>query len=129
MLRKTKFKMEGQVQTVKATLKPQMAAAFREEEIVPVSKMLFDENLGSIPKQAVFARRVKKDRNREGEPISKIMLTWPKAGKRTMIDAGYAKEKGWLVKTEDGQLAFGLSELGHEVDPTQELGSRSRWIA
>lgn len=118
--------MEGQVQTVKATLRPVPNTGFKKSQVPPESVMLFDENLGSIPKQAVQVSKLKKLEDKNGAPMAKYMVKWPKAGKRTLIDVSTAIKLGMTVEQGD-EVFWGMSELGHEVDPSAE-GSKSRWI-
>jgi hypothetical protein len=118
--------METVVNAPKAKLVAIPGTEFKKNEVPAKSQMLFDEALGHIEKQPVRVSKLKKTVDRNGDPMAKYVVKWPKAGKRTLIDVSLAVELGMTVDTGDG-YAWGLSELGHAVDPSAE-GSKSRWI-
>ena len=115
--------VQGQVN---AKLMAMPNTGFKKSQVPPESVMLFDEALGTIPKQTVRVTRLKKRLDKNGDPMAKYQLKWPKAGKRTFIDVSTAIKLGMTVEQGD-EVFWGLSELGHEVDPSAE-GSKSRWI-
>lgn len=100
---------------------------FKKSEVPGEMKVAFDEALGTIPKQTVRVTKLKKQLDKNGDPMAKYQIKWPKAGKRTFIDVATAVRLGMTVDLGD-EWAWGLSELGHEVDPSAEDGSKSRWI-
>jgi hypothetical protein len=117
----------GQVQVAKAKLVAIPNTGFKKAEVPGEMQVAFDEALGTIPKQTVRVTKLNKQLDKNGDPMAKYQLKWPKAGKRTFIDVATAIRLGMTVEQGD-EVFWGLSELGHEVDPSAKDGSKSRWI-